>query len=193
MLKKSQEEGFEVEFETSENVYHGIWNNNFFFFEDSSFKFKIFINKKSFTLIQSKSAHIVCEYLKNHERFFFFDNSTNITSFYFSKQLMSILEEFFIDMDSSDFEKLEPKCEGLSNDERNFISKVLVSFDLQSVAYKIVANLRTKFELALELSLLSEAIDFCKDLKEPIYWKKLGDFAILNGDFDIAKEAYLSC
>ena len=88
---------------------------------------------------------------------------------------------------------MQKKCEGLSQSEKNFISKVLVSFDLQKVAYKIVANLRTKFELALELDLLTEAIDFCKDLKEPIYWKKLGDFAILNGDFDIAKEAYLSC
>lgn len=104
MLRKSQNEGFEIEFETNENIYHGMWNNNFFFFEDTSHKIKIFINKKSFTLIQSKSAHIICEYLKNHERFFFFDNSTNITSFYFSKQLMAILEEFFIDMDSSDFE-----------------------------------------------------------------------------------------
>lgn len=81
----------------------------------------------------------------------------------------------------------------MNDSERNFIGKVLVSFDLQNVAYKIVANLRTKFELALELNLLSEAIEFCKDLQEPIYWKKLGDFAVLNGDFNIAKEAYLSC
>lgn len=103
MLKRAIE-GFEVEFETNENIYHGIWSNNFFFFEDTSHKFKMFINKKSFTLTQTKSAHIVCEYLKNHDRFFFFDNSTNITSFYFSKQLMAILEEFFIDMENADFE-----------------------------------------------------------------------------------------
>lgn len=69
----------------------------------------------------------------------------------------------------------------------------MINFEHKKSAFKIVSNIRTRFELAIELDYLEEAIDFCKELKEPIYWKKLGDFALLNGKFSIAEEAYFSC
>lgn len=81
----------------------------------------------------------------------------------------------------------------MNETENDLIGKILIAFDFKKVAYSIVKNVRTKFELAIELNFLKEAINFCKELQEPIYWKKLGDFAMLNGKFTIAEEAYMSC
>lgn len=48
---------------------------------------------------------------------------------------MTILEEFFIDMENSDFDNLHEKCQKLNDDEKNFVGKVLVAFDMQNYAY----------------------------------------------------------
>lgn len=52
----------------------------------------------------------------------------------------------------------------MENTEKDFIAKILVNFDFKKSAYNIVSNIRTKFELAIELNLLKEAINFCKEL-----------------------------
>lgn len=192
-LCSGQEDPFQVSFETAEQIYHGYWLQGLFFFTDTQHKFKVFLSGKCFTLASFKSSQVISDYLKNHDRFFFFDSSSNVSSFFFSKQLLSLLEKYFIDLDPENMSGLVQASQPLSLEEKDFLSKVLISFDLKEQAYEIIANVRGKFDLALDLGKLQEAIAFCEELKDSIYWKKLGDFAMLNGDFDICTQAYRSC
>lgn len=93
--------------ETSEHFYHGIWEHDFFFFVDMHNKFKVFINNKQFTLANFNDSKVICEYLKNHEKFFFFDNQCQITTFHFSKNLFKIFSQHLLNLEQCDFDKLE--------------------------------------------------------------------------------------
>jgi len=44
--------------------------------------------------------------------------------------------------------------------------------------------------LSIELGLLNEAFKLCEVLQEDLFWKKLGDYAMMNGDFEMASSAY---
>ncbi len=95
--------------------------------------------------------------------------------------------------DESQTSKLIKMGLSLNEDERDFLTKVLIIFEQKELAYKLVANLRQKFELAIELQKVNECIALCEQLKESIFWKKLGDLAMIIGNFPIAESSFLAC
>jgi len=46
------------------------------------------------------------------------------------------------------------------------------------LAYKTGSNIRQKYDLGIELKKVEECSKLCEELKDPIYWKKLGDLAL---------------
>lgn len=185
------EDVFELICEVNEIIYSGFWSNGVFFYVDQNSKFKVLILDKTFTICNLKDNKMITDYLVNHQRFFFFDNAGKVTTYSFSKKLLNILKKF--ENLPKLLQTLKKDTKTLTTKELDFFSKILISFDKKQEAYTIVTNTRSKFELAIELGLLTEAINFCEELKEPIYWKKLGDLALITGDFVIAEKAFWSC
>jgi hypothetical protein len=85
------------------------------------------------------------------------------------------------------------QAQGLGDEEKDFLGKILVALNQFEVAFKTVANLRQKLELGIRVGNLNECIELCTKLEEAIYWKKLGDLALQRGEFAIAEQAFWSC
>lgn len=189
--ENESEDVFELICEVNEVIYSGFWANGVFFYVDQNSKFKVLIYNKTFTVCNLKDNKMITDYLVNHQKFFFFDNTCKVTTYAFSKKLLNILKKF--ENLPNLLKNLQKETKTLKDKELDFFSKILIAFEKKKEAYSIITNTRSKFELAIELGLLTEAINFCEELKEPIFWKKLGDLALITGDFIIAEKAFWSC
>lgn len=195
-LTENQEEGvFDLQYEINENIVDAYWQDDLFFYFTDTFKFKVVIGGKGYTLTNLNERNVILDYLGNHQRFFFFDNNTNVRSFGVSKQLIKVLKTInsISELGPELNEKLPALTKGLAESERDFLAKFLQTNNLLEAAYEIVSNTRSKFDLGIKLGYLEQTISFCEELGESIYWKKLGDLALITGDFEIAKKAFLSC
>ncbi len=191
---EEDENVFNLYCDFNEQIYSGFWLNEIFFFTDESNKFKLLICDKTFLVCNLKDNKLIMDYLKNHQKFFFFDKAGKITTYAFSSKLLKLIQDSRQNfLSESHMEDLITPALKLSDKERDFISKILIAFGKKETAFKIIVNLRNKFDLAIELGYLKETIEFCENLGEAIYWKKLGDLALVTGDFDIAEKAFWSC
>ena len=193
----AEEAAFELIAEVNDSIFTGLWVGNLFVYVSENFKLNILIRGKAFGLANLGHSAMLLEYIENHERLFFFDNNCNITSFYVSKGLLKILVALQeAPVEGPDVELVEAVVEQaarLGEEERDFLSKVLVAQGQMNAAFATVANLRQKIELGIKVGLLEKCALLCEKLEEPIYWKKLGDLALLRGRFDIAEQAFWSC
>ena len=98
------------------------------------------------------------DYLKNHQRFFFFDKKSQVKSYCFSNELLKILKDL-LNLSHDQIISKVPKIK--SDKERDFLGKILYKFGQKKTSYEITSNLRTKFELAIELENLDQAQEFC--------------------------------
>lgn len=181
---------FDLQYEIEDSIQSGFWFKNLFFYTMNGLKFKVALQGKSYGLATFSENNMILDYLPNHERFFFFDSNSNVRSYTVSTQLINILEN----IEKSGFENVSVQAAKLLNeDERDFLAKLLQQNEQLELAYSIVANTRTKFDLGIKLGYLEQTVQFCEELCEPIYWKKLGDLALLTGDFEIAQRAFWAC
>lgn len=195
-IDENGEEGvFDLEHEITDNIANAYWQNDLFFYMTDTFKFKVVVMGKSFNLASFNERNVILDYLDNHQRFFFFDNNINVKSFGVSKQLLKILKSInpLKEITEEFSAKLPAMAKSLGESEKDFLANFLQQNNCLESAYKIVANTRTKFDLGIKLGYLEQTIKFCEELGESIYWKKLGDLALITGDFDIAKKAFISC
>jgi coatomer subunit beta' len=192
-----EENVFELLSEVNDRILSGLWIGNIFAYVSETFKLNLVVKGKVFTASNINHFTMALEYIENHERIFFFDNNCSITSFRISKDLIKILSN----LQNSEEETIprEIITSTISNGiqieegERDFLSKVVVALNEFEAAFAIVANIRQKLELGIKIGFLDECVDLCSKMEEPIYWKKLGDLAMLKGQFEIAEKAFWSC
>ncbi|MCA6493463.1 MAG: hypothetical protein IM572_12400, partial [Chitinophagaceae bacterium] len=188
---------FELLTEVNDRILSGTWIGSIFVYVSEAFKLNLLVRNKLFTAANIGHFAVILEYIDNHERLFFFDNHSNVTSFFISKGLLGILaalQNFEGDAFSRDIiDEAISKSVNINEEERDFLSKVLVALGEVEAAFRIVANLRQKLELGIKIGFLTECVELCSQMEEPIYWKKLGDLALLKGRFDIAEKAFWSC
>lgn len=188
--KNSKDNLFDLQYEIEDSIQSGFWLKNLFFYTTDGLKFKIALQSRSYVFTTFTEPNMILDYLANHERFFFFDSNSNIRSYTVSTQLIGILEQ----AEKNGFESVSSEStRALTEDERDFLAKLLQQNDQIELAYNIVSNTRTKFDLGIKLGYLEQTVQFCEELCEPIYWKKLGDLALLTGDFEIAQRAFWAC
>ena len=187
---KSKEKLFDLHYEIEDTLQSGYWLKNLFFYTTESLKFKVALQGKGYILATFGENNMILDYLLNHERFFFFDSNSNVRSYNVSSKLVNILEQ----VEKHGFENIDiSTTQALTEEERDFIAKILQQNDQLELAYNTVSNTRTKFDLGIKLGYLEQTVQFCEELCEPIYWKKLGDLALLTGDFEIAQRAFWAC
>jgi coatomer subunit beta' len=191
---EEEAEVFSLVSEIGEDFYSGYWHQNLFFYVSKTNKFKVLLGDKAFVVATLKHPNIILDYVQNHQRFFFFDNNSAFTTFALSKALLRILDTQLPQLEQEAGAKdLLKAAQPLPDKEKDFLAQVLIHLGHKRLAFQIVANLRQKFDLAIELKYLEKIIDLCKELQEPIYWKKLGDLALVMGDFPIAESAFIAC
>ena len=183
---------FELLYEVPDVFIGGLFLSGIFFYASDTFKLQVVLRGKSFSLASLGFAAQPLEYLDNHERLFFFDSNCNTSSFKISQNLLKLLGGLETKV-QPDEESLMEKGLLLTEDENTFLVKVLVSFEFFDLAFKVAKNTGQKIELGIKQKKLEECLILCEELKENIYWKKLGDLGLFEGQFDLAEKAFWSC
>ena len=163
-----------------------------FFYINEAFKLNVIIGNRSFTLSNIGFQASPLEYLDNHERIFFFDSNCQTTSFRISQNLLKLLSALKTPVDDNDETVIERGL-ALSEEENSFAVSTLQTFEYYQLAFKISKNVSKKIDLAIRLKQLDSCLILCEQIKEPIYWKKIGDLALTEGRFDIAENCFWSC
>lgn len=93
LFRKEQDddEAFELRAEYTESYLSGSWVSGLFFYVSESHKLCLGLRGKQYVLANLGAPLLMLEYLDNHERFFFFMNNCNVTSYKLSKALLGTL------------------------------------------------------------------------------------------------------
>lgn len=187
-----EEDVFVLKSEIVDSFEKGLFISGLFFYINEAFKLNVIIGNRSFTLSNIGFQASPLEYLDNHERIFFFDSNCQTTSFRISQNLLKLLSALKTPVDDNDETVIERGL-ALSEEENSFAVSTLQTFEYYQLAFKISKNVSKKIDLAIRLKQLDSCLILCEQIKEPIYWKKIGDLALTEGRFDIAENCFWSC
>lgn len=183
---------FQLVYEVSDSFVGCLYISGLFFYLSETFKLHVILSGKSFVIANIGFQAMMLEYLDNHERLFLFDTNCQISSFKLSQTFLKILVSLKTITSSVD-DSIVEKGLTLSEDENNVLVKILQAFQFFDVAFKVSKNISQKIDLGIKQKKIDETMELCESIKEPIYWKKLGDLALTEGHFDIAEKCFWSC
>jgi tetratricopeptide (TPR) repeat protein len=117
-----------------------------------------------------------------------FDNACNVLSLAITQDFIELLTSFE-PTDTS----LNNNGVDLNENENTIYVKILQSFDMMEEAFRVTKNIGEKIEIGIKLKKIKECAVLCEQINESVYWKKIGDFAVAEGFFEMAENAYLKC
>ena len=91
-----------------------------------------------------------------------------------------------------DFETASQILPKIPFDHRNRIAQFLDARGLKEMALEVATEPDLRFELAIQLNKLRTAYDLAKTSDSELKWKQLGDTAILNCEYDLARECLVN-
>jgi coatomer subunit beta' len=189
---EEEENVFTLKSEINDCFQNGFFISGLFFYTSASFKLNVVIRSKSFSLANIGFYAKPLEYLENHERLFLFDTNCQITSFKITQNLLKFLNLFSSEIDLNKVGLIETGLE-LNEDENDLAINILQSFDMLELAFKISKNIGRRIDFGIRLKLLDECLKLCEQLKDVVYWKKIGDLATTEGKLKIAEDCYWNC
>ena len=71
------------------------------------------------------------------------------------------------------------------------LAKFLEANNHKEMAFKITPDNDTKFELALQLNKVKEAAEIAEIQENTEKFKKVGDMALMSGDFELAEKSFI--
>lgn len=79
------------------------------------------------------------------------------------------------------------KLDNLYHDK---LARVLDGIDMKEKAFEVVKSLDFKFELAIQLNFIDEALELARESSTVKRWKEAGDLCMNNGRFDDCEECF---
>ena len=77
------------------------------------------------------------------------------------------------------------------NEDSDFLARIFRLKKFNELAFEVAKDQALRFEIALDRGALAEAFTICAGLASTLKWKRLGDEAMLKGNFIIAKRAFV--
>lgn len=126
--------------------------------------------------------------MKNQDRLYFSDRKNNVVSqelpINFAKAVSSIA--------NNDRKSLDKCIKKLSDQYIDKIARFLVGIDDLKTAFEIVKNHNLKFDYAIKIGKIEEAISLAEKNPSGKKWKQIGDLSLQSGDFDQAEFCFKS-
>lgn len=77
-----------------------------------------------------------------------------------------------------------------NHSDHDRLARVLDGIDMKEKAFEVVKSLDFKFELAIQLNFMDEALELARESSTVKRWKETGDLCMNNGRFDDCEECY---
>lgn len=185
------EDGFEEAFtfveEFTETVNSGQWiSHNCFVFINSRGNINYLIGNRIVKLGNADKKQHILGYDGKQSRLYLIDKSLNI---YAHRLLLSVIDYQDAILNGDPKKALSLQSQ-IPESFLGKLAKFLEQNSQKSMAFDITPDQDHKFDLALQLNLVKEAFDIAEKQNSSEKFRKVGDIALMRGQFSLAEQCY---
>ncbi|PGH27046.1 hypothetical protein AJ80_01231 [Polytolypa hystricis UAMH7299] len=180
------ESAFEVVTDINDTVRTGEWVGDCFIYTNSTNRLNYLVGDQTYTISHFDHPMYLLGYLPRDGRIYLADKDLGVISFSLS---LSVVEYQTLvlrgDMDSA--ESLLPD---IPADQMNKIARFLEGQGHKDLALEVATDPEHRFDLALSLGRLDDALVLARDADVEHKWKTVGDAALASWNLALAEECF---
>jgi len=184
------ESSFEVASQVSDKVVSGCWVSECFVFVSGAQRLQYVVSGQVETLAHLDKQLYLLGYLPEQGKIYMMDKEINLIPYNLNMALL----EYESAMVRKDYATAEQHFAGIPSELHTRVARFLEHQGLLAEALAITKDPEHKFELALQLGKLHMAADIIRTNPDSqamtAKWKPLGDVALEQGEFDLAKACF---
>jgi coatomer subunit beta' len=180
------EAAFEVVTDQSETATSGCWVGDCFVYTTSTNRLNYLVGEKSYTISHFDQGMYVLGYLTRDGRIYLCDKDVRIVSFALSVAMV----EFQTLVLRGELEAAMEMLPDISQDQKSKIARFLEGQGYKEEAFEVATDPEHRFDLALSLGRLQEALELARERDEEHKWRVVGDAALTAFDLVLAEECF---
>ncbi|KAK3209526.1 hypothetical protein GRF29_69g2085367 [Pseudopithomyces chartarum] len=181
------ESAFEVVCDINESVRTGTWVGDCFIYTNSTNRLNYLVGDQTYTISHFDSPHYLLGYLPRDSRIYIADKDVNVVSFALS---LAVVEYQTLVL-RGDLEAAEEVLPSVPKDQNNKIARFLEGQGYKELALKVATDPEHRFDLALSLGDLQQAVAIAREQDTEHKWKTVGDAALAGWDVSLAQECFV--
>ncbi|KAG0379905.1 hypothetical protein BGX24_011069 [Mortierella sp. AD032] len=182
------EEALEFVTEIPENVQTGCWVGDCFIYTNTANRLNYLVGGQTQTIAHFDHAHYLLGYIPRDDRLYLVDKDVNVVSYAISLTVI----EYQTAVLRGDMELAETLLPRIPHEQLNKIARFLESQDLKELALEVSTDQEHKFDLAIQLERLDEAVVIARASDSEPKWKTLGDCAMNKWKINLAEECFIN-
>jgi coatomer subunit beta' len=180
------EAAFEVVTDQSEKATSGCWVGDCFVYTTSTNRLNYLVGEKSYTISHFDQPMYVLGYLARDGRIYLCDKDVTVTSFALSLAMV----EFQTLVLRDDLESAMEMLPEITEEQKGKIARFLEGQGHKEEALQVATDPEHRFDLALSLGRLDEALALARARDEEHKWRVVGDAALAAFDLALAEECF---
>jgi coatomer subunit beta' len=145
------------------------------------------VGDQTYTISHFDAPHYLLGYLPRDSRIYVADKDVNVISFALS---LAVVEYQTLVL-RGDLEAAEELLPSVPKDQNNKIARFLEGQGYKELALKVATDLEHRFDLALSLGDLQQAVSIAREQDLEHKWKTVGDAALTAWDVNLAQECFV--
>lgn len=179
------EEAFDPVHEINETLISGIWYDDVFIYHTSKNKLNYLIETQSFSITTLNSSFTMLGFYQASGKIFFMTKSFQLMGVNFPISFINYQGLIL----KKDYAKASALYKEIPSEYHEKVCRFLEKFNLFELSYSLTTNQQRKFELAVKLRKLEDAIVLCTNMNKKDNWKITADLAMDLGEFKLAEES----
>ena len=180
------EAAFELLTDQAEKATSGCWVGDCFVYTTSTNRLNYLVGEKSYTVSHFDQPMYLLGYLARDGRIYLCDKDVGVTSFALSLALV----EFQTLVLRDDLESAMAMLPDVADDQKGKIARFLEGQGHKEEALQVATDPEHRFDLALGLGHLDEALRLARERDEEHKWRLVGDAALASFDLALAEECF---
>jgi coatomer subunit beta' len=180
------EAAFEVVTDQPETVTSGCWVGDCFVYTTSTHRLNYLVGEKSYTVSHFDQPMYTLGYLARDGRIYLCDKDVTIVSFALSLALV----EFQTLVLRDDLETAMEMLPDIGVEQKGKIARFLEGQGYKEEALEVATDPEHRFDLALALGKLDQALELARERDEEHKWRVVGDAALVAFDLALAEECF---
>jgi coatomer subunit beta' len=175
-----------VDWANTNSVRTGCWVGDCFIYTNNTNRLNYLVGDQTYTISHFDSPHYVLGYLPRDSRIYIADKDVNVVSFALS---LAVVEYQTLIL-RGDLEAADELLPTVPKDQNNKIARFLEGQGYKEKALEVATDAEHRFDLALSLGELQQAVAIAREQDTEHKWKTVGDAALAGWDVQLAQECF---
>ena len=177
------DDAFELLHEVQESVRTGLWVGDCFIYNNADWRLNYCVGGEVTTLFHLDRPLYLLGYMASQNRLYLLDKEHSVVSY---TLLLSLLEYKTLVL-RGDMQAAAELLPSLPKEALNGVARFLEARGFKAEALAIATDADFKFELAVALGDMAQAVGIAETLGAESRWKQLGEMALAQGDLQLAQ------